>query len=334
MSYLFALTAFLGGLLLQRILRDPGVLAGRLNTFVIWVAMPAMIFRAVPGLAFDRAALVPILVAWILFASAFVLVSLWAKYKNWSDELRVAAIILVGLGNTAFLGVPLTELLLGPESVAYAVIYDQLGSFLMLSTAAIVLISLHQAQRDDNKRDDKKDAAQNRQATLERSRTLNESKTLHRSSLALDILKRVFCFPPFVCLLISSLLPVRPFVEMLSAPLALIASLILPIALLVVGLHFRARVEKQDVLALTTVGLLKLILLPALVMFFVLTQSVKDYALGAVLLQSAMPPMVTPALLLISAGIATRQVATMLGYLTLIGCVTVYAWGQCYLLLM
>jgi len=288
----------------------------------------------VPGLVFDRAALVPMLVAWILFVSAFVVVSLWARYKNWSDELRLAAIILVGLGNTAFLGVPLTELLLGPESVAYAVIYDQLGSFLMLSTAAIILISVHQAQCDGT------EVAQNQQTMLNKSRALDGSRTPDGSStpdgsrLALDILKRVFCFPPFVCLLISLLLPVRPIVETLSVPLALIASLILPIALLVVGLHFRVRVESQDISALTAVGLLKLILLPALVMCFVLAQSVKDQALGAVLLQSAMPPMVTPALLLISAGIATRQVATMLGYLTLIGCVTVYAWGQCFLLLM
>ena len=51
MSYLLALGAFVAGLLLQRILRDPGVLAERLNTFVIWVALPAMIFRAVPGLS-------------------------------------------------------------------------------------------------------------------------------------------------------------------------------------------------------------------------------------------------------------------------------------------
>ena len=99
------------------------------------------------------------------------------------------------------------------------------------------------------------------------------------------------------------------------------------IALLVVGIHFRLHLQRSDLSFLVLVGAYKLVVLPALAFVWVAIWGVPSVASSAVILQSAMPPMITPVLLLITAGIASRLTATLLGYLTLVGCLSVYLWS-------
>lgn len=56
--------------------------------------------------------------------------------------------LTVPLGNTGFVGIPLVEALLGKEAVAYAILYDQFGTFIALNTlgsfiAAITVVAQH-----------------------------------------------------------------------------------------------------------------------------------------------------------------------------------------------
>lgn len=308
MEFLIAGASFGFGLALQHLLKRPAVFAHYLNQFVIWVAMPAMILRALPGLTIDGSLLLPMLAPWLLFGFAYCLVKLTAASLGWSHQERVAMTILVGLGNTAFLGVPYVGALLGEEAISTAVLYDQLGSFLILSTVTMLLITMAQS-------------------TIERGAGSTQAQHAQTNYLLFrSMLLKIVSFPPFLCMLASLALPIEGLVQTLDPALSALALLILPIALLVVGIHFRFKLERSDLPFLVLVGAYKLLAMPGLVLIYLLLWGELSVSSGAVLLQSAMPPMITPVLLLITAGIASRLAATLLGYLTLIGCVSVFFW--------
>src|SRR5690606_10353459 len=45
------------------------------------------------------------------------------------------------LGNTSYIGYPMVEALLGAQALPYAVVYDQFGTFVMLSTLGLVVLA-------------------------------------------------------------------------------------------------------------------------------------------------------------------------------------------------
>jgi malate permease and related proteins len=50
-------------------------------------------------------------------------------------------LLTVALGNTSFLGYPLTRALIGEHALPYAVVYDQFGAFLILSTFGLWVLA-------------------------------------------------------------------------------------------------------------------------------------------------------------------------------------------------
>src|SRR3970040_3179978 len=46
-------------------------------------------------------------------------------------------VLMVALGNTSFLGYPLTRALIGEHALPYAVVYDQFGAFLIMSCVGL-----------------------------------------------------------------------------------------------------------------------------------------------------------------------------------------------------
>lgn len=62
------------GLLLQKDRRLPDSLAPSLNTYVIYVALPALILFEIQHLVLDARAFLPVIFAWLMmFSSAFYL---------------------------------------------------------------------------------------------------------------------------------------------------------------------------------------------------------------------------------------------------------------------
>jgi len=72
--------------------------------------------------ALSRELLLPITLAWFLFAIAFVAGRGLGARLGWSRQTTGAMILAVGLGNTLFVGYPLIEWRLGPEALPIAVL--------------------------------------------------------------------------------------------------------------------------------------------------------------------------------------------------------------------
>lgn len=108
-----------------------------LNTWVLSVSLPALVLKTVHGVALEATFFVAAAVLWALFGLA-ALAAIVAVKRGWaSKELAGALALSTGLGNTAFIGVPLLEALGGPAAVAPAAMMDQLGSFLVFAFGAV-----------------------------------------------------------------------------------------------------------------------------------------------------------------------------------------------------
>ena len=73
---------------------------------------------------------------WIVFLFCWLLIHNIGKRLNWSRAKTGALILTTGLANTSFVGIPLLQAVVGDEAISYALLADQPGSFLILSTLA------------------------------------------------------------------------------------------------------------------------------------------------------------------------------------------------------
>jgi predicted permease len=114
-----------------------------LNLYVIYVALPALVLVQVPHLALSSELLAPLLMPWLVVVVSGSLVWLLCRMLGWSREITGALLLMVPLGNTSFLGIPMVEMFFGSPGVKYAILYDQFGSFLALSTYGTFILALY-----------------------------------------------------------------------------------------------------------------------------------------------------------------------------------------------
>ncbi|MEO5971549.1 MAG: AEC family transporter, partial [Bdellovibrionia bacterium] len=110
-----------------------------LNGIIFYIALPALILIQFNGMTFSREAIYPVAGAWLLFIGSALLFGVLGKRVGLSRKAVGALILTAGLGNTGFLGYPIVEALYGSGSLRTAMLVDQLGSFLILSTLGIGL---------------------------------------------------------------------------------------------------------------------------------------------------------------------------------------------------
>ena len=90
----------------QRIKQFPQNSAAVLNTYVIYVALPALVLNEIPKLELDHRALLPILMAWAVMVFSAGLTFLTARLLKWPRPVTGAMLLVVTLGNTGFVGIP------------------------------------------------------------------------------------------------------------------------------------------------------------------------------------------------------------------------------------
>ena len=131
------------GLVFQNIKGFPTNIYKLLNKIVIYFCLPALALYYIPKIEGSNELLYPIGVAWITFAGAYLFFTFLGKKFGWSKKLIGCLIITAGLGNTSFLGFPIIKALYGEEGMKTAILVDQPGSFVVLSTFAIVVATLY-----------------------------------------------------------------------------------------------------------------------------------------------------------------------------------------------
>jgi len=281
----------LAGYVSRRIARFPDAAADVLNRFVIDICVPAAILRLVPTLTLRAELSLLAVVPWLMAGLAYLFSRLLARPLGLDAGARTALFLCVGLGNTSFLGFPLCSALLGEGSVPLAAVYDQLGSFMLLSTVGVIAIA---------------------------RATGGETPTLA------DTLRRIVTFPPFMALVLA-LVPV-PHPEWLDDALTKIGAALVPVAMFAVGL--RTRLTPPSNARALAVGLgLKLVVMPAIALGFAHSVGASREILTVAVIETAMPPMITAGALAVAAGLAPDLAAAWVGWGIVLGLFSVPAWA-------
>jgi predicted permease len=168
-----------------------------------------------------------------------------------------------GLGNTSFFGVPMVEAFYGNAGISTAIIADQLGSFFTLSILGITVAGIYSSGRPT----------------------------------AAEIARRIALFPPFIALAIALLLIPVPFADWFMVLLKRLGDTLAPLALLSVGLQLRLGHVAEHKRNLAIGLAFKLVLAPlAIYLLYVQLFGAHGQAIQVTLFEAAMPPMITAAI--------------------------------------
>ncbi|WP_347332308.1 AEC family transporter [Marinimicrobium locisalis] len=295
MSHLLLIVVCLGiGLLLQRAKRMPAEAGTALNIYVLYVALPAMILTEIPKLTLDHRALLPVISTWVVMTFTALLVWVTARWLRWSRSVTGALMLIIVLGNTSFVGIPLIQALLPPEALPYALLYDQVGTVIALNTYAVVVAAWYSG----------------------------------RNTSAKQVGKTIVTFPPLVVLAIAFLTFPLDYPEWLRFTTARISESLVPVVMVAVGLQWQLKLDRAHLVPLG-VGLgYKLVLIPAVVFAVFAVAGLDSVAADAVALQTAMPSMISAGVVAMAHGLAPRLVSTVVGYGLLLSLITVPLWSQ------
>ena len=234
------------------------------------------------------------LTPWLLMGATWVLMTLAARAWRFRRDEYAVLLLCVGLSNSSFIGYPMVRALLGEAAVQYAVVYDQFGTFILLSTVGLYVVARYSG-----------DAAP----------TVRE------------ILLRIARFPPPWALLVGlTLMPEQP-PEWIASGLRRLAEAMLPLVMLAVGLSIQLRLPRDEVRPLATGLALKLLVMPALAVPISLAFGMPAIMLRANVLESAMPTMISAAALAMAHGLAPRLAAALVGYGIVLCLATLPAWA-------
>ena len=283
------------GLILQRINGFPVRIYKRINTIVIYICLPALALYYIPKIEWSNNLLFPIGVAWITFAGSYFLFNYIGKKRAWSKKLIGCLIITAGLGNTSFVGFPIIQALYGEEGMKTAILVDQPGSFVILSTFAILVASIYSTGKPDG----------------------------------LKIVKKIAFFPPFLTFLIACLMNYLnfDFHDYVQALLRQAGTIMTPLAMLSVGLQLKFDRRSQHWRFLGMGLLYKLILTPAVIyLLYVVILQQHSKMIEVAVMESAMAPMITASILASSNGLKPRLSSMMVGFGIPISFITLVFW--------
>ena len=272
----------------------PAGSAAALNRFVIAVALPALVLVHAREIPLTLAGAAPALAPWITLAVGVAVVEAVGRARGWPRRTVGALALTAGLSNTSFVGFAVVSALLGPEALPTALVLDQLGSFLAVSTAGVVLAAWYAGG----------------------------------AVSARTLAGRILAFPPFGALALGLLtrglaLP-PPLVEILER----LADTMVPLAIFSLGLLLDVSpAGMRRSAGPLGVGLgYKLAIAPLLAWIGLSAVGAADGLPGRVIvLETAMAPMVTGGILAADHGLDPELAARMVGVGLLISLVTVPA---------
>lgn len=274
-------TSLLLGAIARRSGRFPEQTALALNAFVLNIALPALVLRAVHRLTLAPELLAAAATPWLVFGGSWLFFRAVGPRLGFGPGTVAALVLTGGLSNTAFVGLPLIEGLMGREALKVAVVVDQLGSFMVLGTVATVFAT-RAAAKDS------------------------------RSTGAL--LKKVAGFPPFVALVTAFLLQPWDWPAWVDVVLGRLGDMLTPLALFSVGFQLRPSGVKGRVRALALGLGYKLALAPlAITLLLGVLPGMGRLTFEVSVLQAAMAPMVTSAILAADNGLDPELSALMVG---------------------
>jgi len=211
---------------------------------------------------------------------------------GWDKSVTGALLLLVPLGNTSFLGIPMVKAFFGESGIPYAIFYDQFGSFLALTTYGTAILAYYGG--------DEKPKLKN-------------------------IVWRTITFPPFIALL-SAILVLKGFSYSYPAAaktlLISLAATLVPIVMVAIGFQLTVKLSSSVIKPLCAGLLIKLVIAPATALLICAILNLDSQAVRVSVFEAGMPPMVSAGALAIIGGLSPRLTAALVGFGVIMSFVT------------
>jgi predicted permease len=281
------------GMLLRVTNRLPDNAHTTINGFIINVALPALILAKIHNLHLSTALVWPVLMPWILFALGTVLFVALARLLRLSKLTTGALILTAGLGNTSFVGLPMIQAFYGPGQLATGILIDQLGTYLVLSTAGITVACLF------------------------------SSSTAPPREIALRIAK----FPPLIALAIALATNALPDPAWLTGLFGRLGDTLAPLALVSVGFQLKFKSLRGCVMPLSLGLIFKLLFGPAIIALLYLGVLARGGEMTQVtLFEAAMGPQIGGAVVAMQYGFDPALITLMVGIGITLSFLTLPLW--------
>lgn len=279
-NIILIIVCLLAGMLLRWTGRFPEATPAALNGYVIHVALPAAALLYLHNIPFAPNMVMIPLMPWLLFLLAWGFFALLGRLLQLPRRTVGALILMGGLGNTSFVGLPMIEAYYGRELLGVGILTDQLGSFMTLSTLGVLVASLYSSGNPSLR----------------------------------DMPRKVLFFPPFQALVLALILRPLPYPEWATLVLRKLADTVSPLALVSVGFQLRLTSLAGLKLRLATGLGFKLLLAPALLSLGYLgLLGLRGPAIQVTLFEAAMAPMITAGIVAIDHDLDPPLATMLLG---------------------
>jgi hypothetical protein len=257
--------------------------------FIIYISFPALVIYNVYYLHLNLEILNMIVAGWIVILFSIVFSFFVGQLLKLDKKSHAAFIMMATFGNTSFLGFPFVNALLGEENLKYAVVFDQLASFLPLSLLSGFILSYGSGK-----------------------------------SKKFDI-KKVLTFPPFIALVfglvVSHLVNIPEFVLI---SLKNLGDTVIPLALFSIGMNFRFSGVIGNLKNSLVVLFIKMIFVPV-IFLGILKIFTNDLSMiwKTTIIEISMPPMVLASVLVINEKLDKELAVSSVGVGIIISFITV-----------
>lgn len=283
------------GIGLRKTGRFPASTPAVLNGFIIHISLPALAILHIHSMKADASLALTAAMAWLLFAGAWILFGAAGAWLKIDPRTTGALILVAGLGNTSFVGLPMIEAYFGKQYLGIGIIADQLGSFMVLSTLGIL------------------------------AATLYSSGEVTPRQMA----KKILMFPPFQALILAFLLRPVSFPGWSVTILEKLGSTLTPLALVSVGFQLQFGGLNSVAKPLLAGLCYKLLLGPALIfLLYVTLMGTSGTVMQITIFEAAMAPMITAGIIAIDHDLNPPLVSMLLGIGIPVSFLTLYLWHQ------
>ncbi|MCT7461246.1 AEC family transporter [Aliarcobacter cryaerophilus] len=242
----------------------------QLVDFIIYFSLPAIVFSKIYPLQLDTKILWLILMFMaIIFFNLFLSYCV-GKMMRLNRVTLATFMIMATFGNTSFIGFSYIDAFYGQDYIVYGVIYDIFGSFLLLVSVGMIIITWGSGRKNS----------------------------------ILNISKSIFLFPPMIIFFITI------FAKNFEVPRFLIytsqnlGSTLVPIAMIAIGMKLELKHIFSRLHIVTVAVVLKMLIVPIIILFtFKYFYGVDETWVKVTLIEVAMPPMTMAAVLAIKGGL-------------------------------
>ncbi|MCT7524258.1 AEC family transporter [Aliarcobacter cryaerophilus] len=242
----------------------------QLVDFIIYFSLPAIVFSKIYPLQLDTKILWLILMFMaIIFFNLFLSYCV-GKIMRLNRVTLATFMIMATFGNTSFIGFSYIDAFYGQDYIVYGVIYDIFGSFLLLVSVGMIIITWGSGRKNS----------------------------------ILNISKSIFLFPPMIIFFITIFaknFEVPKFIIYTSQNLG---STLVPIAMIAIGMKLELKHIFSRLHIVTVAVVLKMLIVPIIILFtFKYFYGVDETWVKVTLIEVAMPPMTMAAVLAIKGGL-------------------------------